>query len=367
MKKIVIVAGDKSGDIYGGLLCQKIKEKFLDAEIYSFGGTNLAQHSLQILDLTSYSVSGILEVFSSVIKIFNVFKKVVDEINNIKPDLIILIDFPDFNLRLAQTLDNKYHLFYYVSPQVWAWRKKRIESLKRYANKMVVIFKFEEDFYKKEGMNVLYFGHPLLEIIEKRNITPQKIISFMPGSRKNEIKMHLPVMIGAKKIIEKELPDYSFQIIRPENIEESFYKKIGRGVKIVNHSPDAIETSEFIITSSGTATVEIAIMEVPFLIIYRLKKLTWFILRFLVNVRFIGMVNILSGKRTVEELLQDDVKAEKIAEVTLSFMKDKTKYENLKAELKRTKELLEPKGATVKFAEYIGKYLGLLQFTPENQ
>jgi lipid-A-disaccharide synthase len=359
MKRIAIVAGDKSGDIYGGILCQKIKEKFSGIEIYSFGGTNLARHSLQVLDLISHSVSGILEVFSSITKILNLFKKTVDEINNIKPDLIILIDFPDFNLRLAETLDNKYHVFYYVSPQVWAWRKKRIEIIKKYVNRMVVIFKFEEDFYKKYGLNVLYFGHPLLEIIEKRNVVPQKIVSFMPGSRKNEIKMHLPVMVGAKKILEKELPDYSFRIIRPENIEKKLYAKSGGAIEIVEHSYDAIEESGFIITSSGTATVEIAILEVPFIIIYKLNKLTWFILRFLVNVKYIGMVNILSNKRVVEELLQDNVTAQKIAEIVLDFLKDKNKYEILKTELRQVKEILEPKGATDKFANYIGKYLGL--------
>jgi lipid-A-disaccharide synthase len=359
MKKIVIVAGDKSGDIYGWLLCKKIKEKFSEVEIYSFGGQHLAEHSFQVLNLLSHSVSGIFEVFISLAAIIDTFKKTVSEINNINPDLVILIDFPDFNLRLAETLDNKYRLFYYVSPQVWAWRKKRIETIKRYVSKMVVIFKFEEDFYHSHGLGVLYFGHPLLELIEKRNPEPKKIVSFMPGSRRNEIKKHLPIMVEAKSILEKELTDYTFQIIRPENIEKELYKRLAPQIELREHSYDAIEESVFIITSSGTATVEIAILEVPFLIIYKMNRLTWQILRMLVDVKFVGMVNILSDKKIVQELLQENASAQNIAEVTLSYIKNKANYEELKMQLKNIKTLLEPKDATAKFADYIGKYLGL--------
>jgi lipid-A-disaccharide synthase len=359
MKKIVIVAGDKSGDMYGGLLCKRIKEKYSDVEITSFGGLNLAQHSEQLINITAYAVTGLLEVVGSLKTFLKIFKKTVAQIQRIQPNLIILIDFPDFNLRLAKILNKRFPLFYYISPQVWAWRKNRIALIKKYVDKMVVIFKFEVEFYRKEGIEALYFGHPLLELIEKKNVQTKKIVSFMPGSRLNEIKKHLPLISKAKRLIQENLPDYHFRIIRAENIPLSLYQRLSANIEIINHSYEAIQESEFIITSSGTATVEIAILEVPFLIVYKLNPLTWHIGKRIVKTKFIGMVNILSSKKIVEELLQNQANPKNVALKTLSTIKNKHKYQALKEELKKIKELLKPYGATDRFAEYIGSHLGL--------
>ena len=359
MKKIIIIAGDKSGDLYGAMLCKALKERYLGVEIFSFGGEHLARHSTQRINLLAHSVSGIFEVLLCLKDLLETFSLALHEIESINPDLIILIDFPDFNLNLAKTLNNKYHIFYYISPQVWAWRKKRIESIKRYVNRMIVIFRFEEDFYKKEKMEVYYFGHPLLEIIEKKNIEPKKVISFMPGSRKNEIRNHLPAMVKSKELIEKQLPGYKFRIIRPENIPTQFYTKIAPGIEIVDHSYETIEESAFIITSSGTATIEISILEVPFVVIYKLNLFSWHILRKLVKLRFIAMTNILASRKVVEELLQDKANPQIIAQVTLRYLKDEIEYNNLKKELSKIKDILSPRGATVNFAGSIAKYLNL--------
>ncbi|NQT28275.1 MAG: lipid-A-disaccharide synthase [Candidatus Omnitrophica bacterium] len=359
MKKIVIVAGDKSGDLYGGLLSKQLKSKFPKIEIYSFGGEKLAEYSQQIINLLSHSVCGLVEVLSSLKKLLKIFKKTEKSILNLKPDLIILIDFPDFNLRLAKKLNKKFPLIYYVSPQVWAWRKKRIEIIKKYVDKMVVLFKFEETFYKNENMDVLYFGHPLLEIIKEKNVEPKKIISFLPGSRKNEVKRHLPIMIETKKIIEKQLAGYQFRIIRPPNLEKDFYEKFSPNIDIVDHSYKAIKESEFIISSSGTATVELAILEVPYLIIYKLNSLSWHILKRMVKTDFIGMVNILSGHKIVDELLQKQANPKKIASITLEYLENNKKYSNLKEKLKGIKDILSPPNATEKFVDFISNYLKL--------
>jgi lipid-A-disaccharide synthase len=358
-KKIVIVAGDKSGDLYGGLLCKKLKEKFSNIKIFSFGGDFSDEYSQQIINLVSHSVSGIGEVIYSFKNILAIFKKTLKEIKKINPHLIILIDFPDFNLRLAKNLNKRYPLFYYVSPQVWAWRKGRINLIKKYVDKMIVIFRFEKDFYAKMGINVLYFGHPLLEIVKKRNLKPKNIISFLPGSRKNEIKKHLPIIEKAKNIIKNKLNNYSFQIIRPPHIEEAFYKNIGVATPLILHSYEVIEQSKFVITSSGTATLEIALLEIPFITIYRVNSLTWHIAKILVNTEFIGMVNILASEKIVDELLQKEVNPENIARVTLSYLEDKDKYEKLKGKLKIIKEKLSPYNATERLADFIGKYLEL--------
>ena len=357
-KKIAIVAGDSSADLYGGLLCKKIKEKFSDIEIFSFAGPKIAQFSHQKIDLLQHSVSGIFEVIAHLSEIIKVFNETVSKINEIKPDLVILMDFPDFNLKLAKALNKKFPIFYYISPQVWAWRKKRVELIKRYVEKMIVIFKFEEDFYKKEEMDVSYFGHPLLEIIKPQSIEPKKIISFLPGSRKNEILRHLPVMQEAKRIMSKKLSNYHFRIIKPENLKKTFYKKFS-DMDVMNHSYDAIKESEFVITSSGTATVEIAILEVPFLIIYKVNPFTLHILRRLVKTDFIGMVNILASKKIIDELLQEAATPENIAEKTLDYIENKEKYQEIKDQLRKIKEIIGPLGATEKCADFIGDYLRL--------
>ncbi|MCK4912609.1 MAG: lipid-A-disaccharide synthase [Candidatus Omnitrophica bacterium] len=359
MKKIVIVAGDKSGDLYGGLLSKQLKNKFSDLQIYSFGGDKLAKHSQQIIDLLSYSVCGLVEVLSSLKKILKIFKKTKKTILDLKPDLLILIDFPDFNLKLAKELNKKFPVIYYVSPQVWAWRKGRVKTIKKYVNKMVVLFEFEKTFYKNENMDVLHFGHPLLEIIKEENAEPKKIISFLPGSRKNEIKRHLPIMIETKKIIEKELPDYQFRIIRPPNLERPIYEKFSPNIDIVAHSYKVIKESQFIISSSGTATVELAILGVPYLIIYKLNSLSWHILKRMVKIDFVGMVNILAGKKIVDELLQKQANPKKIAKLTLEYLKDNEKYSELKRKLKDIISILSPFNATEKFTDFIGDYLNL--------
>lgn len=358
MKRIVIVAGDKSGDMYGSLLCKKIKEKYSDVEIFSFGGLHLAQHSQQLINLTTYAVTGLLEVLGSLKTFLKIFEKTVAEIQRIQPDLIILIDFPDFNLRLAKTLNKRFPLFYYISPQVWAWRKNRVALIKKYVDKIVVIFKFEEEFYKNKGIEALYFGHPLLEIIPEIKVDKKKMVSFLPGSRNNEIKRHLPVMLETKKILEKELDGYSFQIIKPQNIEDNFYKKFSQDFRITEHSYSAIQESEFIITSAGTATVEIAVLEVPFLVIYKVNPLTYLFKNW-IKTKYIAMVNILSFKKIVEEFLQDKVNPKLLAQKTLEMIKNKERYENLKKELRKIKEILSPYGATEKFADFIGNYLNL--------
>ena len=359
MKKIVIVAGDKSADLYGSLLCKKLKEKFNDLELFSFGGPNLAQHSQQKINLLSHSVSGIFEVLAHLKDILNTFKRALSYIDEIKPDLVILMDFPDFNLRLAKKINKKFPVFYYISPQVWAWRKNRVELIKKYVEKMIVIFKFEEEFYKKNGMDVHYFGHPLLEVIGENTSKTKKVISLLPGSRKNEIAKNLPVVLKAKKIIEQKNPGYSFRIIKPEHIEADFYNSFTNDVEITPHSYSVIAESAFIIAASGTATVEVAILGVPYLIMYKVNPLTFFLLKRMVDTEFIGMVNILSGKRVVEELIQNEANPTAIAQITLSYLNDQGKYEKIKNDLKQIKDILSPLGATENLAKFIGQYLRL--------
>jgi lipid-A-disaccharide synthase len=357
MKKVVIVAGDQSGDLYGGLLAKKLKGKYNSLSLYSFGGDNLAQNSTQKTNLLQHSVSGIFEVATSFKKILNTFNYTYNQINKIKPDLIILIDFPDFNLRLAKKLNNKFPIFYYVSPQLWAWREKRIKTIKQYVEKMVVIFKFEQEFYQKHNMPALYFGHPLLEIIPPLEVEPKKIISFLPGSRKNEIKKHLPIIKDIVKIIKPQLPNFSFQVIRAENIEKDFYYNLWPEINLREHSYRALAESKFILSSSGTATLEIAILETPYAIIYKLNCLSWYILKKLVNIDYVGIVNILSDTHMIPEFIQKKANPVLISSHILSTLRNEPAYKEVKQNLKTIKQKLTPYHASENFANYIGEYL----------
>ncbi len=359
MKKIFIVAGDKSGDLYGGYLCKKLKDKYGNLEIYSFGGSCLAQYSLQLVNLISHSVSGIYEVIFSLKNLIHILNQAYREIQRIKPHLIILIDFPDFNLRLAKKINRRIPVFYYVSPQLWAWRTKRVEIIKQYVDKMIVIFHFEKEFYKQKGIDALYFGHPLLEIIKNHDIPVKKnIISFMPGSRKNEIKHHLPVMEKTKEILKKEISGYSYRIIKTENITETFYHRYSR-MPLEPHSYRAIGESKFIVTSSGTATIEIAIMGVPYIIIYKLNPISWQILKRIVKTEFAGMVNILAQEKIVDELLQNKATPSHISKRILYYLNNDSCYQEISNKLKKIQERLSPYGATDRFASYIGNYLNM--------
>ncbi len=359
MKKVIIIAGDKSGDLYGGYLSKTLKEKFPNIEIYSFGGKCLGEHSKQITNLLSHSVSGIFEVFTSLKKLIDIFNFSYDEINRIQPDLVILIDFPDFNLRLAKKINKKYPVFYYISPQLWAWRENRIKQIKKYITKMIVIFKFEQFYYKNKGINVLYFGHPLLEIIKPANCERKKIISFLPGSRRNEIKRHLPIMRDVKQILEKDLECYSFRIIKAENIDDKIYQMLAPNIAIEPRCYKALEESEFIITSSGTATVEIAILGIPYLIIYKVNPLSWQILKRMVRTKYVGMVNILSQKKIIEELLQNDANPRIIASETLRCITNRKAHQKMQENLRNIKDILSPREAISSFANFIGQYLNL--------
>jgi len=361
MKKLVFVAGDISGDFYAGALSKKLKEIYQDKiSIYSFGGPHLKNYSHQIINLTNYAVSGVFEVLGGLKKIYSIFKKTIKEIKNIAPHLIILVDFPEFNLRLAKKLGSQFNILYYISPQVWAWRERRIDLIKKYTDKVIVLFEFEEKLYREKGADVLYFGHPLLDIIENKNVGKEKLILLLPGSRKNEIKRHLPIMIEAKTIIEKKLKDWYFVLMRPSNVPKSFYESlIPNKIEIINHSYQALSKAGFAITSSGTATLEIAILGVPSLIMYKVNFLSWLILRKLVKVKFIGMPNIISGKKIIEEFLQFQASPHRIANYTISILTNEENYQKIKKNLEEVKKRLAPYGALENTARFIATYLNL--------
>lgn len=355
--KLFIVAGDPSGDLHGSILAKKIKELQPSIEIYSAGGENLASATTQILNLTEIAVTGIFEVLSYFNKILKHFKFLVKKIDQIQPQALILIDFPDFNLRLAKIFKPKgLKIFYYISPQVWAWRKKRVNFIKKYVDKMLVIFPFEQDFYKENNIPAAYVGHPLVEKIHRLQLKdqkPQKLIALLPGSREKEVAKHLPCMLKSKKLLGAY--NFKFVIIKHPQLRASLFKKAkNQNVEIVERNLyQTLAQSYIAISSSGTATLELALLNIPTIVIYKMGILSWLLLKSMVRVDFISITNIIGKDKIFPELIQYRATARKITAQCKQLIENKKLYAATKEKLKKIKDILGDSPASKIAAEEI--------------
>ncbi|MFH1621955.1 MAG: lipid-A-disaccharide synthase, partial [Candidatus Omnitrophota bacterium] len=287
-----------------------------------------------------------------------------------KPDAIILVDYPGFNLRLAKELKQRgFKVIYYISPQVWAWGEKRIDSIKQNVNKMIVLFDFEKELYQKNGINVEFVGHPLLDRANQ-TLTKEKfiksisgenknpLISLLPGSRNNEVCKILPIMLKSAKLIYKEFPSAQFLVLSSSSVDINIYKKFVNEcdipIKILGDCHyDAIAHSDLTLVASGTATLEAAILSTPMIIVYKVSFLTWAYAKSLIKIPYIGLVNVVAGKQIVPEFIQFKAKPKLIANEAISFLKNKEKYNAAKKELSQIKTHLGLSGASKRAAQSI--------------
>ena len=376
MKSILIIAGENSGEKYGAQLIKEFKKITNEYSFFGIGGSWMEREGVELLfRLSDVSLRGIFEIFSHIPKILNIFKSVLNEVERRKPVVSILIDFPDFNLRLARRLHKmKIPVLYYISPTIWAWRRGRIRKIKKYVKKILLIFPFEEEIYKRHGIKAVFVGHPLIERIKinltkeeffrKYNLDPkQKLIVLMPGSRESEIKYHLPVL---KKSVEKlkDKVKCQFLLIKAENIQEELIKKYvdsNSEIKILSEDNyEAMYYSDLIISSCGTANLEAALLEKPFITFYRLSPLTYNLGIHFVKIRNYSIVNILAGKKVVPELIQKDFTPEKIYTETLTILNSPRIISEMKEEFKKIKKKLGQGEASKKAAQEL--YNLLMQY-----
>lgn len=374
-KKIMMIAGEASGDLHGSSLALALKEFEPGVKLIGMGGEKMVGAGLQSFqDIRELSVIGFLEVLSSLNKFRAAFRLLVKKLDDEKPDAVILIDYPEFNLRFAKEAKARgIPVVYYISPQIWAWRKGRIGTVRESVDKMIVVLGFEKDFYAKEGVEVEFVGHPLLdsvrpvfdknEFLRKNGLDPAfKTIALLPGSRLTEIERNLPVMLKAAKRIKDRFGNTQFIMAKPPEIEKAVYEKLFRisPVKpaVVEGYPyDCINAAELAIVASGTATIETAILERPMLIIYRVSFLTWLIGKMLVKIPFIGLVNIIAGKQIVPELIQFDATPSKIASEASLLLSSPEKMEAMRLKLSAMKVKLGEAGASKRAAEIILKVM----------
>jgi len=358
--KIFIVAGDPSGDLHGWNLAKEIKRIQPQAQIFSAGGDNLARESVQVLNLVDIAVTGIFEIITYMNKILKMFGFLKEKIIKVKPDIIVLIDFPDFNLRLARALKPKgFRIFYYISPQIWAWRRKRINIIKKYVDKMMVIFPFEEEFYKQRGVSALYVGHPLTEVITAQTLKrepergEQKIIALLPGSREKEVRKHLPLMFKAKDLLKEY--NLKFTIIKHPQLSFSLFSDAEKE-RVPIEALDAYRTlskAYLAIASSGTATLELALLEIPSVAIYKMGASTFLVLKNMVKVDYISMANIIAKERVFPEFIQYQATPENIASACKEFLENKELYRRTKEKLKKIRNILGQTSASANAAREI--------------
>jgi lipid-A-disaccharide synthase len=337
-KKILLVAGEVSGDLHGSHLVEAIQCIEPEVQFFGVGGEGLERRGMKLLYRShTLSVVGITEVFVKLRTILKALRGLKESLEREKPDLVILIDFPDFNLRLAKIAHRRgIPILYYISPQVWAWRPNRIKSIARLVKKMIVLFPFEVSLYESAGVDVEWVGHPLLDIVKpilskeesfrQFGLDPKRrTIGLLPGSRLHEVERLLPPLLASAHLLQKEIPDLQFVVPLasgiPKTILLSYIKN--SPVKVVEHHPyDVMNLSELLITASGTATLEGAILGKPMIIIYKVSQPSYWIGRVLIRVDHIGLVNLVAEKEIAPELIQKDVHPQRIADEALRILRD---------------------------------------------
>jgi len=370
-KNILIVAGEASGDLHGSNLVKAIKDIEPRINFFGLGGKRLKQAGVDLhFDLTEIAVVGIFEVLKNIKKFKSAFRCVLREIDRQRPDLAILIDYPGFNLRLAEELKKRsIPVIYYISPQVWAWGKGRIKKIKRLVLRIIVVFKFEEELYLKHNIPVSFVGHPLLDIVKSKTSkeeflsrigldTKNLTFSLLPGSREKEVKALLPIMLKTSELIYKEIPNSQFLILRSPTTKEDIFNDIVSRFQVpvkqvTDMTYDGLNASDFALVASGTATLEAAILGVPMVILYKVSFLTWVYLKTAIKIPCIGLVNVIKQKKIIEEFIQYNARPKKISRYIISTIKDKDKINNIKQGLSEVTRLIGEKGANLRAAKVI--------------
>jgi lipid-A-disaccharide synthase len=374
-KRIMIVAGEASGDLHGGNLVCAMHQIDPSLRFYGIGGNILKAAGVELIaDSADMAVVGLTEVVSKLGMILKVMAQMKASLKADRPDLIILIDYPDFNLSLAKAA-KKYgvRVFYYISPQVWAWRSGRINTLRRLVDKILVILPFEEALYKTAGVDAHFVGHPLLDqvkpILSREEVRSQlgvsegkNLIALLPGSRQGEVRRHLPLMMKAASILNREVPGLSFVISQAESIEDgvmtTFLSTGGRWKVWKGRPYDLIHAVDFLIVASGTVTLEAGLLGTPMVIIYSLSWLSWTLGRMLVRgVKHVGLINLVLGKGVVPELLQNEASPEKIAQVARGLLEDEAKRMAMRKELLSVRSKLGEAGASRRAALQIARFV----------
>jgi lipid-A-disaccharide synthase len=371
MKKILIISGEASGDLHGANLARELKRENPSLACFGVGSKRMREAGVQMLaDASEISVVGGTEVLTHLGAIYRTYTRLKRFLKVDRPDLLVLIDFPDFNIMLGKAAKKLgIPVLYYISPQVWAWRKGRIRKIAEIVKAVVVVFPFEVELYESAGVDVRFVGHPLTDVV-KSDYTKvearkhlglnlaQRTIALLPGSRKKEIMYLLPDMLEAARKLVTMFRDLQFVLPVAPTLEMEFIRQhVDRSdvpVKVIDGAVyDALRASDAAIVTSGTATLETGLMGVPMVIVYRMSGLSFFIGRLIINVDHVGLVNIIAGKRLVPELIQRDATPQNMADAVSKMLRDPVYYKEITDGLAAVRVRLGDAGASVRAAAVV--------------
>tara|TARA_B100000614_G_scaffold133946_2_gene119240 strand:- start:5664 stop:6767 length:1104 start_codon:yes stop_codon:yes gene_type:complete len=363
--KIFIIAGEPSGDEYGAILMKKLKEKNNSIQFIGIGGELMAKYGLSsMVPLKKMSVMGFAEVIKNISFFFRLQKDIISLIKFEKPDKIILIDYPGLNLRLAAKIKSftNTKIYYYISPQIWAWKEKRINKIKKYVDHMIVIFNFEVSWYKKRNLNVEYVGHPFLDILDNNNNEAfldkygldlsKPILTLFPGSRNQELNKHLHLFESVAMKLKTKIP--TLQILLGLNKNLTLQNKINEKITVIEDEPlKALEIANVAIVASGTATLQAAIMKTRSVVVYKMNPVTWWFAKTFVHIKYASMANIIANKEVFPELIQSNATTKNVYDAVLQMFENKELIAQLEKDLQEINKYIGKKGASQRAAEFI--------------
>jgi lipid-A-disaccharide synthase len=373
-KNVLFVAGEASGDLHGASLIRELKKLDSSLKIFGIGGDKMQAEGMELIyHIDKMAFLGFVEVIKHLPFIKKVQRDLIEEVKKRKVTEVVLIDYPGFNLSIAKKLKQlepelKLDLIYYITPQVWAWGKDRVNKIRELFKKVLVVFPFEEKFFKEKNVNAEYVGHPLIQEInaydfisrnlldKKYDLDPSKeILLILPGSRKQEVKSIFPEVIKAASKIADEL-DMQIVIACSSNIDEKvFYEltNIKNFQVIKDQTYDLLKHAKFGIVKSGTSTLEAGLLELPMIIVYKTSMLTYAIGKSLVKIKNFGMANIILDEQVVPELIQNKANADNIYDEAKNILSDEDLLNNIKLRLSRIKKVLGDKDAPKNAAKII--------------
>jgi lipid-A-disaccharide synthase len=366
----MISCGEPSGDVYAGALARELLQLDPSTVITGFGGEQLRRAGASLVaDFQGLSVTGLLEVARVLPRTYAIYRRLLAHAEATRPDVFVAVDFPDFNFRLAHAMRRLgVPVVYYISPQLWAWRPGRMKTMQRIADRVLVIFPFEEEIYRRAGVAVEWVGHPLLDFAEapKRRgafltglgLDPEKpMVALLPGSRINEVRAILPGLLEAARIIHRRSPATQFVVARAPHLTADLFAGLDGGslaiAAVENATDDVLAAADVALLASGTVTVQAALRECPMVVVYRLSPLTYRLGRPFVQVNTFAMANLVAGRQIVPELMQDDFTPDAVATHALALLEDPRHRDAMRAELRDVRAKLGTPGASRRAAEAV--------------
>jgi lipid-A-disaccharide synthase len=368
----MISCGETSGDLYAGALAREILRMQPAASVSGFGSDRLREAGATLVgDFSGLSVTGILEVARVLPRTYATYRRLVAHAEATRPDVFVAVDFPDFNFRLARAIGALgVPVVYYISPQLWAWRPGRMKTMRRIADRVLVIFPFEEAIYQNAGVPVQWVGHPMLDVarqpeprgdfLARHGLDPGRpVVALLPGSRRNEVREILPGLIEAAHRIRARLPDVQFLLARAPHLPNGLFDSLtpessAIKVRVVDSAADnVLASADVALVASGTVTVQAALHECPMVVVYRLSPITYRLGRPFVHVDTFAMANLVAGRRVVPELIQDDFTPDAVAREALALLLDPAAAGRMRADLRSVREKLGGPGASLRAAQAV--------------